>query len=168
MEEKRSGRLPLWIVAPLGLLVVIVLLALSLPEVECGGEETEDGVDGAVLAVAVVLSAVATVAAGLYRLVKMAFDNQLRGRDGWALLASLLVVVASGVAYAPAESFAGGVAIGFLALTVLALLALVVAALARRGVEDVGIVLPIYLFGAAYVYLGVGAIGFLASSGIGC
>jgi hypothetical protein len=168
MGEKWSDRLPLWILPPLLLLAAVVVAALSLPEVECGGEETEAGVDGAVLVALVVFSAVATVAAGLFRLVTMTLRRQYGSRDAWILLAALLVVAVTGVAYAPAQSFAAGVAIGGLALTGLALLALVVAALARKRVEAVGILLPIYLFGAAFAYLGAGALGLLVSSGIGC
>ena len=168
MDAPLSDRLLPWIAVPLVLLAVVVALALSLPEVRCDGEESEGGIDGAILVAVVALSAVAAVGAGLFRLVTMAFRNQLGWRDGWILLAALLVIAVAAVGYAPVESFGAGLAIGCLVVTALALLVLVAAAAARWDADAVGILLPIYLFGAAYVYLGVGAIGLLVSSGIGC
>lgn len=167
MSEKQSGWLLLWTLAPLALFALVLLVALSLPETECG-ENIEGGTDSAVLVWIVASSAVVAVAAGLYRLVTMAIRDQFEARDGWILLATLLLLVLFGFAYSPASSFGEGLAIGSLMLPGFALLALVAAAAARKGVDAVGILLPVYLFGAAYVYLVVGALGFLASSGIGC
>lgn len=167
MGKPLSDRLWPWIAVPLLLLAVILVMALSLPQADCGGEGAEEGGSLAFVVIAC-LSAIAAVAAGLVQLATMAWRDRYRARDGWILLAALLVVAVSGVAYGPAQGFGGGVAFGCLALTGVALLALVAAAVARMRVEDVGILLPIYLFGAAYVYLGVGAVALLASSGIGC
>jgi hypothetical protein len=167
MDAKRSGWLPLWILAPLVLFVAILLIVVSLPEAECG-ENTEGGIEEGVLVGVVAFAAVAAVAAGLYRLVTMAIRDQFSSRDGWTFLAALLVLAVTGVAYSPASGFGEGLAIGGLVLPALALLALVAAAVARKGVDAVGVLLPIYLFGAAYLYLVIGALGFLVSSGIGC
>jgi hypothetical protein len=168
MDEKRSGWLPPWILVPLVLLLPIAVLALSLPEVDCGGEGTDDGAEGAVLVGVAAIAAIAAVAAGLLRLMTMVLQSEYGARDGWILLASLIVVGVSGAAYGPAEGVGGSVAFGCLALTGFALLALVGAAVAGKRVEAVGILLPVYLFGAAYVYLALGAVALLASSGIGC
>jgi len=168
MSEKRSGWLPLWILVPLVLLVAIVWAAASLPQVECGGEETEEGIDGAILLGLVVFSTAVAVGAALWRVVSMAFHDQYGSRDGWILLAALLVLAAAALVGARNDTVGGGLAVGGLVLPALAFIALAAAAAGRRRVEDVGVLLPIYLFGAAYVYLAVGAIGFLASSGIGC
>jgi hypothetical protein len=168
MDEKRPGWLPLWILVPLALFVAVVWIALSLPETECGGEETEEGVDGAILVGLVAFSAVAAVGAALWRVVSMALRDQYGSRDGWILLAALLVLAAAAIIGAADQNVGGGLAVGGLLLPALALIALAAAAAARKGVEDVGVLLPVYLFGAAYAYLGVGAIGLIASSGIGC
>jgi hypothetical protein len=168
MDARRSGRLAPWILVPLVLLVAIVWAAASLPETECGGEETEEGMDGAILVGLVAFAAVAAVAAALWRVVSMALHDRYGSRDGWILLAALLVLVVAAIVGAADDSVGGGLAVGGLVLPALALLALTTAAAARKRVEDVGVLLPIYLFGAAYVYLGVGAVGLIASSGIGC
>jgi len=54
-------------------------------------------------------------------------------------------------------------------LTGLALLALLVAWVARVRPARVGLLLPLYLFGAAlFAYPLVGLLGLLISSGVGC
>jgi hypothetical protein len=167
MDEKRGWLLPLWILAPLALFFAVLLASLALPETDCG-ENTTEGLDGTVVACLVLFSVAAAVAAGLYRLVTMSFRDQFASRDGWILLAGLVLLGLFAAGYTPAHSFGEGLAVGSLVLPGVALLALAAAAVSGRGVEEVGVLLPVYLFGAAYVYLVVGALGFLASSGIGC
>ncbi|HEX6205073.1 MAG TPA: hypothetical protein VFZ29_04625 [Solirubrobacterales bacterium] len=168
MGGEGLGRLPLWIVVPLVLLVAVGWAASSLPETQCGGEETKEGLDGTIVACFVLFSTVAAVGAGLWRVVSMSIHDQYDSRDGWIFLAALLVLVAAALVGAGTGSVGAGLAIGGLAVPAIALLALVAAAAAGKRVEAVGILLPIYLFGIAYIYLAVGAVGFLASSGIGC
>ncbi len=162
------GRLPLWIAAPLALLVAVGWAASSLPETQCGGEETKEGLDGTIVALLVLFSTVAAVGAGLWQVVSMSVRDRHHPRDGWIFLAALLVLAAAALVGDRGDSVGAGLAVGGFIVPAIALLALAAAAVARKQVEDVGILLPIYLFGIAYVYLAVGAVGFLASSGIGC
>lgn len=168
MDGKRLGWLPLWILVPLVLLVAVGWAAFSLPETRCGGEETTEGLDGAIVAGLVLFATVAAVGAGLWRVISMSVRDQYSSRDGWSLLAALLVLLVAALIGAGDDTAGAGLAIGGLIVPAIALLALAAAAVAGKRVEDVGVILPIYLFGAAYVYLAVGAVGFLASSGIGC
>jgi MFS family permease len=168
MGRRLSDRLLPWIAASLLLLAAIVALGAQVPDVGCGGEGTRDEGDETALAVVTVVATILAAAAGLFRLVAMAFADRFARRDWWVLGASLLLLAAATVVGGLVATAVGGLATGGLVLAVLALIALAAAAIAGKGVDGVGILLPVYLFAAAYVYLAVGLITLFAKSGIGC
>jgi len=167
MGRRLSDRLLPWIAASLLLLAAIVVLGAQVPDVGCG-EGTRDEGDETALAAVTVVATILAAAAGLFRLVAMAFADRFARRDRWVLGASLLVLAAATVVGGLVATAVGGLATGGLVLAVLALVALLAAAIAGKGVDGVGVLLPVYLFAAAYVYLAVGLITLFAKSGIGC
>jgi hypothetical protein len=167
MRGGLSNRLPLWILAPLVLLLLILVVALQMPDHECG-EGAGGGTTETILIAVVLVSVLAAIAAGLYRLGMMALHGRYGKRDAIVLAAAVLVVLATWAAGAGERSFLDAALIAGLVIAPLALLALMGAAAARRDVEAVGVLLPVYLFGAAYVYLAAGLLGILVSSGVGC
>jgi hypothetical protein len=167
MRGGLSNWLPLWIVAPLALLVLILAVAFQMPDNDCG-EGSGGGTTEAILAVLVFVSTLAVIGAALYRLGTMTLNRQYGKRDAVVVAATALVVLATWAVRAGENSFVEAVLIATFIITSLALLALTVAAATRRDVEAVGVLVPIYLFGAAYVYLAAGILGILVSSGIGC
>jgi len=162
-----SERLPPWLAGSLLLLGVIALAVAAVPSVECGEGSRDEGAEILVLVVTAI-SAIAAVAAALFRLVAMALAGQYGKRDGWVLSLALLVLAAAAIAGSVNHSAAGGLAVGGVALTLIAFFALVLAAMRGMTVEAVGVLLPTYLFGAAWTYLLVGVIALIAKSGIGC
>jgi hypothetical protein len=167
MGQRLFEQLWPWIVGSLLLLVVIVLFAIAVPSVECGAEgPQEEGGDA--LVVVTIFATVLAVGSGLYRLVAMVGGNSFARRDGWIFAAALAVLAAAALVGGLVATPGGGLATGGLILPGLTLVGLVAAAIAGRSAEDVGVLLPIYLFGAAYVYLAIGLITLLAKSGIGC
>jgi hypothetical protein len=161
MPEEPSDHLAPWIVAPLLFLVVLVFTALSLPFSGCG----EDAGSGGIVAFVIVAGAAAVIAGfGLFRLATMARHREFsKRRDGW-IFAAILVAAAVGVL---AQGW-GFLLIGFFLLTVFTLPALVAAAGTGNGVKAVGILLPIYLFGVAFLCSMVGWFILAADSGAFC
>ncbi len=168
MERRLPDQLLPWIAGSLLLLFVIFAAAVQVPSVDCGGENADqDGPEAVLLALTVIAAAIA-VAAGVLRLVLIGRANGFGRRDGWILALGVFVLGAATVYGAAQESAAAGLAVGGFILTSIAFVALLGAVLLRLGADDVGVLLPIYLFGAAWVYLAVAAIALLAKSGIGC
>ena len=166
--DRLNRWLPLWVVAPVVLLVVLFVVIASLPGVECGGEGAEGGTEAAVVVVLTILSSLATVAAGLLRLGAMALNRRFGRRDLAIAAAAALLLALAPLIDGSDRSAGESLAIGGLVLTGLSGLGLMAAAVARLSIDAVGILLPMYLFGAAYVYLLLGGIGLLAVSGAGC
>jgi hypothetical protein len=162
--EQMRDRLPFWIGTSLLLLVAIVLAAMQLPEVECGEGSRDQAGEGVLVAVAIA-AAILAFCAGVARVAALSLAGNFGRRDAWILAA---VVLGLALAALLGSTVGVGLAIGGVVITGLAFLALLGAALLRVGVDRVGILLPVYLFGVAYVYLAVGLIAVLAKSGIGC
>jgi hypothetical protein len=168
MERRLLDQLLPWIAGSLLLLIAIVVVAAQVPSVDCGGENADqDGPEAVLLAITVVAAAIA-VAAGVLRLVLMGRYDCFGRRDGWILGLAVFVLGAATLYGAAQESAAAGLAVGGFLLAGIAFVALLGAVLLRLDVDDVGVLLPIYLFGAAWVYLAVAVIVLLAKSGIGC
>ncbi|HEU4599416.1 MAG TPA: hypothetical protein VFS26_06685 [Solirubrobacterales bacterium] len=163
-----SDRLLPWIAGSLLLLAVVVMVATQVPSVECGGEGDVGEGPATALLVVTAVSAVLAAAAALYRVVVMASAQRLGGRDGWILGAALLLLAAAATFGAADGSAAAGLVIGGLVLAGVAFVALTAAALTGKSVDDVGLLLPVYLAAAAWVYLCFGVLVLIATSGIGC
>lgn len=158
--------LGLWIGLPLLAWAAVWIAALSMPAADCGGEGTDAGTEEAVLIALVAAASISTAAAALWRFVRLALaDAFSASRDltlAGSVVASLLVAVA--VTSQVEVIFVTG-----LVLTGLALLALLVALAAGLRLDQLGLLLPLYLLGAAlFAYPLVGLLGLLVSSGIGC
>jgi hypothetical protein len=164
MRERTE--LGLWICLPLLAWVLVWIAALSMPAADCGGEGTDTGAEEAVLIALVAAASLATAAAALWRFVRLTLaDAFSASRDltlAGSVVASLLVAVA--VTSQVEVIFVTG-----LVLTGLALLSLMVALVLGLRLDQLGLLLPLYLLGAAlFAYPLVGLLGLLVSSGIGC
>jgi hypothetical protein len=164
MQERT--KLGLWICLPLLAWVVVWIAALSMPSADCDGYGTDAGTEEAVLIVVVVVASLSTAGAALLRLVRLAqagaFSLRRDAAIG-AIVVAALVLAATFVVRAEVLLVVG------LLLTGVALLALLVAWAAGLRANQVGLLLPLYLLGAAVIaYPLVGLIGLLSSSGIGC
>jgi len=168
MERRLPDQLLPWIAGSLLLLIAILAAAAQVPSVDCGGEDVDQDGPEAVLLVFTVLAAAIAVAAGVLRLVLMGRDDGFGRRDGWILGAAVFVLAAATAYGAGQGNAAAGLAVGGFLLAGLAFVALLGAVLWRLDVDDVGVLLPIYLFAAAWVYLAVAVLALLAKSGIGC
>jgi hypothetical protein len=162
-------KLGLWVCLPLLAWVVVWIAALSMPAGDCGGNGPDTGEEEVLLIVLVAAASLATAGAALWRLVDLSRADALSaGRDltigGGVVVALALAAVAS----APRDRIEVVPVVGLL-LTGLALVALLIAWAAGVRVNQVGLLLPLYLLGAALVaYPLVGVLGLLVSSGIGC
>ncbi|HWT91160.1 MAG TPA: hypothetical protein VN179_08585, partial [Solirubrobacterales bacterium] len=115
MGRRLSDRLLPWIAASLLLLAAIVVLGAQVPDVGCG-EGTRDEGDETALAAVTVVATILAAAAGLFRLVAMAFADRFARRDRWVLGASLLVLAAATVVGGLVATAVGGLATGGLVL----------------------------------------------------
>jgi hypothetical protein len=156
-----EGSLWGWILAPLLFVFVLLFATLTLSSSGCG-KYASSGVSAAF----VIATAAAAVIAGfgLFRLATMARHREFsKRRDGW-IFAGILAAAAVGVL----DQGWDFLLLGFFLLTVFTLPALVAAAVTDKGVKAVGIILPIYLFGAAFLCVMVGWFSLVADSGAFC
>jgi hypothetical protein len=162
-------KLGLWICLPLLAWFVVWIAVLSMPSPDCGSSGTDAGGEEAMLIVLVAASSLAAAGAALWRLVDLGRANAFSAGRDLAIGGSVVVALAfAAVASSPGARIEVLPVAGLL-LTGLALLALLMAWAAGVRVNRVGLLLPLYLLGAAlFAYPLVGLIGLLASSGIGC
>ncbi len=143
--------------------------ALSMPASDCDGYSTDSGDEEMLLIVLVAAASLATAAAALWRLVDLSRANAFRAGRDLTMGASVVVVLILAVVASALRDRIEVVPLAGLFLTGMALLGLLIAWAAGVRVNQVGLLLPLYLLGAALVaYPLVGLIGLLASSGIGC
>ena len=160
MPEEPSDQLTPWIVAPLLFVVVLLFATFTLSISECGEDTSKEGVAAFIIVAGV---AVLIAGAGLLRLAAMARRRQFGKRDGW-IFAGLLIGGAAGVLVRGWDFLP----LGFFALTIFSLVVLAAAAMAGRGVKAVGVLLPIYLFGIAFLCMMVGLFILAANQGAFC
>ncbi|HEU4736626.1 MAG TPA: hypothetical protein VFS48_06335 [Solirubrobacterales bacterium] len=163
---RERTKLGLWICLPLLAWVAVWIAALSMPASDCDGSGTDAGAEEALLIALVAVASLAAAAAALWRFVSLALaDAFSAGRDLTLVGSAVALVLVTVVVTSRAEViFVTG-----LVLTGLALLSLVVAWVAGLRVNQLGVLLPLYLLGAAlFAYPLVGLLGLLVSSGIGC
>jgi|SRR6188768_4512816 len=159
-------RLGLWTFLPLLAWVVVWIAALSMPAADCDGTGTDAGAEGVALITIVAAASLGAVAAGLWRLVSLSNAKAYSARRDLTLagIAAALALVA-----AVATSRVEAVAVAGLVLTGLAFLSLLVSWVAGMRLDRLGLLVPLYLLGAAlFAYPLVGLLGLLSSSGIGC
>jgi hypothetical protein len=164
MQERT--KLGLWICLPLLAWGVVWIAALSMPASDCDGTGTDAGAEEVVLIALVVAASLATAAGALRRFVSLAqADAFSAGRDltlvGCAAAAVLAAVVVT--------SWVEVIFLVGLVLTGIALVALLASWAVGLRIDQLGLLLPLYLLGAAlFAYPVVGLLGLLISSGIGC
>jgi hypothetical protein len=163
---RERTKLGLWICLPLLAWVVVWIAALSMPASDCDGYGADTGAEEATLIALVAAASLATGAAALWRLMKLARAHAFSASRDLTLAGSVVasVLVAVAVTTRVEAIFVTG-----LVLTGMALLSLLVAWVAGLRVNQLGLLLPLYLLGAAlFAYPLVGLLGLLISSGIGC
>jgi hypothetical protein len=152
-EEQGSGWLAPWILAPLVLLLVLFFAGFLLPPTDCSiiHDDSDPG-RTAFAIVAGVCSLIAGVAA-VARLASMWQQGAYLERDAWlGGLTLLLVAVSAGLALGGDDSALAVCLLAGLALMALSFIALAVAAFLDKDTEDVGALVPVYLFGACLTY----------------
>jgi hypothetical protein len=151
----------------------LVLLAIfNLPEGDCYGVEDDDGSAEILLLIVTPAASLACLAAGALRSASLAraggdLHRQLRVVG----VGSLVALVATGAIASDGNGlqYLGVLCAVGTAATAVALLVLIIAWLAGRGPDDVGLLLPVYLFGAGlFVYPLFAWMGLLLSSGGFC
>jgi hypothetical protein len=172
MQEGTSGRLGLWICIPLLLWGAVWIAAFSMPRADCDGYGSDAGTQEALLAIFVAAASLGTAGAALFRLVSLgragAFSLQRDLTIGGIVVATQALAVATTTSRAYAAPIQVLAVVGLL-LTGLALLALVVAWGIGLRADDVGLLLPFYLLGAAVLaYPLVGLLALASSSGVFC
>jgi hypothetical protein len=171
MQDGTFEKLGPWICLPLLFWGVIWMIVLSLPSASCDGYGDDAGPQEVLLIVVVAAASLATAGGALFRLVQLGRAKAFKaGRDltvGGIALAAMAFAITATTSRFPAViqvlSLVG------LLLTGLALLALLVAWAAGQRVDQVGLLLPLYLLGAAVLaYPLVGLLGLASSSGALC
>jgi hypothetical protein len=163
---RERTKLGLWICLPLLAWVVVWIAVLSLPASDCDGTGTDAEAEQALLIALVAAASLATGAAALWRFVSLSAANAFSAGRDLTLVGSVVAAVLLAVAV---TSQVEAIFVTGLVLTGLALLSLLVAWVAGLRVNQLGLLLPLYLLGAAlFAYPLVGLLGLLVSSGIGC
>ncbi len=160
------AKLGLWICLPLLAWVVVWIAALSMPASDCDGYGTDNGTGEVTLVVLVAAASLAAAVAALWRFVSLRRADAFSPPRDLTLVGTVVFAALAVVAVSPRVEV---LAVAGLGLTGLALLSLLVAWAAGLRVDQLGLLLPLYLLGAAlFAYPLVGLLGLLASSGIGC
>jgi hypothetical protein len=162
-------KLGLWICLPLLAWAAVWAAALSMPASDCDGYAADTGEEEVVLIVLVAAASLATAAAALWRLVDLGRANAFSARRDLTIGGSVVVALALAAVASATRDRVEVVPVAGLLLTGLVLLPLLVAWAAGLRVNRVGLLLPVYLLGAAlFAYPLVGVLGLLVSSGVGC
>jgi hypothetical protein len=162
-------KLGLWICLPLLAWAAVWTAALSMPVSDCDGYGPAHGGEEALLVVLVAAASLASGAAALWRLVGLSNADAFSARRDLTIGGSVAVALVAATAVAASKARIELLPVVGLLLTGLALLLLLAAWAAGLRVNRVGLLLPVYLLGAAvFAYPLVGLLGLLSSSGIGC
>jgi hypothetical protein len=171
--QRLGAGLGIWIWLPVLALLVLFAVIASTPSADCDGSPDDLSAGEGITLVAAVVASLGALAAAAGRLAAMRRRAGIAtlGNVGTAVAAVVVVVLlstlldlgGSGVGYLWSIDFAGVLA------TAAALLALVVAWMLRRKPAEVGILLPLYLLGAAlFVYPGFALLAIGLKSGAFC
>jgi len=163
---RERTKLGLWTCLPFLAWIVVWIAALSMPTPDCEGGGTASDAEAAVLIVAVAAASLGTAAAALWRLVGLGRAGAFSARRDLTLVGAVVATILVAIGLNPQFE---NVAVVALVLTGLAFVSLLVAWAAGLRLDQLGLLLPLYLLGAAlFAYPLVGLIGLLASSGLGC
>ncbi|MGN6255146.1 MAG: hypothetical protein ACTHO8_09235 [Solirubrobacterales bacterium] len=169
-EGTESGRLGRWILIPLFLLIVVFVIAFlsSLPHGSCDVADGPTHGGGRGLNALIFLCSVGVAGAALVRLVEMWKLDAFEQRDGFRVLGALiLLALLTGVF--GGDSLLGRVLAAGSVVALPCLLVLAVAGWSRREVDEVGIVLPLYLLALALcAYPGLGYMAAHSNAGALC
>ena len=162
------GELALWIGTPILAFVVVYNVAGALPAPECGEGGGATGGEMTFFWILVAAAMATGVIAAVARLSALGRRGLL---GGWHAFGALAIILAAGVVvlvwgWTPLAAVlvvAGG------ALTAGSLLALLVAWGLGRSVDQVGVLLPVYLLGAAILcFPAVAVLVAISQSGLAC
>jgi hypothetical protein len=149
--------------------VAVWTAALSMPSADCDGYGTDAGEQEAVLIALVAAASLAAAGAAVWRLVGLSNADAFSPRRDLTIGGSVVVALVMAAAASAPRARIEVLPVTGLLLTGLALLLLLIAWAAGVRVDRVGLLLPVYLLGAAvFAYPLVGLLGLLSSSGIGC
>ncbi len=169
MQERLSEKLGLWICLPLLAWGVIWIAALSMPASDCDGYGTDAGEGEVALIVLVAAASLATAGAALWRLVDLGRANAFSAARDLMIGGGVAAILAFAAVASPPRARVQILPATGMLLTGLALLVLLTAWAARVRPNQVGLLLPLYLFGAAlFAYPLVGLLGLASSSGAFC
>jgi hypothetical protein len=168
-----------WICLPLLAFFLVAVAATQVPASDCLGSGSGSGADEgepvAIMAVLAGLASLAALGAAVQRLVALRRAGAFKAGRDWTI-AAVVVLVPLLVAGASAshrhnhlsEDLQGLLLVGP-ALTVLALLLLLIAWAARLRLDGVGVLLPVYLLGAAlFAYPPLALLALVSNSGAFC
>lgn len=151
LSESDRGHqgLALWIFGPLLGLAAVWLAIMNLPGSNCDGSPVEDGLQEAVLILVTCVASLATCLAALTRLKEMHRAGHWAASPGFlcGFVAALLIGAAVGGAAFGVQWIVALILIGVFGSAVL-LVALLVAWVGRRNVDQAGPLVPAYLLGA--------------------
>jgi hypothetical protein len=152
MEKRLFDWLPMWIVGPLILLGVIFFASYFMPDSNCN-EESIEGLGKSAFIAITGLAIVAVVGAGLMRLLELWRQDLLQPGDIVLFAVVFLVAAAIAEVLDGGPDGANSFLLGGVFVAPVALLGLIGAALSgRRGLDSVGMLLPVYLLGAGWFY----------------
>jgi hypothetical protein len=161
-----------WVCGPLLGLVVLLTAIADLPGVDCGESRPDGSSRETLLVVVTALASVATVAASCWRLAVLRRQGRWRLSPWPVLVLAGLVLVCAAIGATEPRQLPGLLFAVFLAgllLTALALLTLAVGWARGRSVDDVGLVVPLYLFGMGLLcYPAITSVALIFNSGALC
>jgi hypothetical protein len=170
MQDGTLEKLGPWICVPLLLWAVVWMTVLAMPSASCDGYgDDASGAQEVLLVVVVAAASLVTAAGALFRLVKLGRAGAFNvGRD-LTMVGAVVAALAFAAAATTPRIMVQVLPLVGLLLTGLALLALLFAWAAGLRVNQVGLLLPLYLLGAALLaYPIVGLLGLVSSNGALC
>jgi hypothetical protein len=168
-EWQRLGSgLGVWVWLPVLAFLLLFIVIAGTPGADCDGiADDHSGSEALTLTVAIAASLCALVAAWS----RVAALRRGAGVAPWQIVAALVALGLIGLAGTLIDlggnvDFIWGLGVVGVLATAAALLALVLAWMGRRGPDEVGLLLPAYLLGAAvFVYPGFGLLAIALKSG---
>jgi hypothetical protein len=168
-----------WICLPLLAFFLVAAAAMQVPGSDClgsgSGSDSDEGEAVAIVVGLAGLSSLVALAAAVQRLWALRRAGAFSARRDWTIagiVALVLIAIAGRSAARPNVHLSErveGLLIAGPVLAILALVALLLAWAARRRLDDVGLLMPLYLIGAAlFAYPFVMFLALVSNSGAFC